>query len=225
MSETAAALETLSVTPSPPSGTAPSTGSPRKEKAATAASAASPVVSPVKAEDGPLPDINTPEADAAPDVLPVETPAASTEAPAPEAPAPEAPAPEAPAPEAPAPEAPAASAAAAAPGSIDRSSIGKNANGSVEPSSADPELWNIDGCEVDMLVKYKMGGNLWYVQSRMRENPPAKPIPGFPMNDKAVAAKRFFSKEEEGDFNEGSENHCGGAEWKVIEAANPPVAV
>jgi hypothetical protein len=43
---------------------------------------------------------------------------------------------------------------------INRSEIERNANGSEELSSADPELWNIDNCEVDILVKYKMGGQV-----------------------------------------------------------------
>lgn len=111
---------------------------------------------------------------------------------------------------------------------IDRSEIERNKNGTEEPSSADPELWNIDNCEVDILVKYKMGGQMWYVQSRMRENnakSPALPIPGFPMNKKAEDAKRFYAKEDEGEFNKGSANFCDGKGWKEIQAANPPVAV
>lgn len=109
---------------------------------------------------------------------------------------------------------------------VDRSEIERNKNGSEEPSSADPELWNIDNCEVDILVKYKMGGQMWYVQSRMRENTaksPPLPIPGFPMNQKAIDAKRYYSKEGEGEFNSGSTNFCDGKGWKEIEAANPPV--
>ena len=109
---------------------------------------------------------------------------------------------------------------------IDRSEIERNKNGSEEPSSADPELWNIDNCEVDILVKYKMGGQMWYVQSRMRENTaksPAVPIPGFPMNKKAEDAKRYYAKEDEGEFNKGSENFSNAAGWKEIETANPPV--
>lgn len=107
---------------------------------------------------------------------------------------------------------------------IDRSEIERNKNGCEEPSSVDPELWNIDNCEVDILVKYKMGGQMWYVQSRMRENTaknPPKPIPGFPMNQKAVDAKRYYSKDDE-EFNQDSTNFASGAEWKKIEAANPP---
>lgn len=94
----------------------------------------------------------------------------------------------------------ASAAPAAAAGGVDRSGITRNSNGSEEPSSADPELWNVDGAEVDYLVKYKMGGQMWYVQSRMRENPPkGKPIPGFPMNEKAKGAKRFHVAADESE--------------------------
>ena len=124
-------------------------------------------------------------------------------------------------------EAAPAETAAAAVGAdgVDRSEIERNANGSEEPSSADPELWNIDNCEVDILVKYKMGGQMWYVQSRMRENTakdPAMPVPGFPMNKKAEDAKRFYAKEDV-EYNKDSTNFCKAAGWKEIEAANPPV--
>ena len=44
---------------------------------------------------------------------------------------------------------------------IDRSEIIRNANGSEEPHSDDPELWNIDGTEMDLNQKYKMGGQMW----------------------------------------------------------------
>lgn len=81
---------------------------------------------------------------------------------------------------------------------VNREGIERNLNGSEEPSSADPELWNIDGTEVDYLVKYKLGGQMWYVQSRMRENPPkGMPIPGFPINQKAKDAKRYYKVEDD----------------------------
>ena len=111
---------------------------------------------------------------------------------------------------------------------VDRSGIERNKNGEEEPSSADPELWNVDNCEVDILVKYKMGGQMWYVQSRMRENTaksPALPIPGFPMNKKATDAKRYYATDEDGEFNKDSTNFCNGQGWKDIQIANPPVAV
>ena len=106
---------------------------------------------------------------------------------------------------------------------IDRSRIERNINGSEEPSSARPELWNIDNTEVDMLVKYKTGGQMWYVQSRMRENPPnGKPIPGYPMNKKAVDAKRHYAADGEGEFNADSTNFGDAKYWRSIEVANPP---
>ena len=49
------------------------------------------------------------------------------------------------------------------------------------------------------------------------------PIPGFPMNKKAEDAKRYYAKEDEGEFNKGSENFSIAAGWKEIETANPPV--
>ena len=110
---------------------------------------------------------------------------------------------------------------------VDRSEIERNKNGCEEPSSADPELWNIDNCEVDILVKYKMGGQMWYVQSRMRENTaktPPKPIPGYPMNKKAHDAKRYYSNDDV-EFNRDSSNFCDAAGWKKIEMANPPRSV
>jgi hypothetical protein len=63
---------------------------------------------------------------------------------------------------------------------IDRSEIERNANGCEEPSSADPELWNVDNCEVDILVKYKV----LYVQHRDASEAGCKaksgpaPVPG-----------------------------------------------
>ena len=60
---------------------------------------------------------------------------------------------------------------------VDRAEIERNMGGSEEPSSSDPELWNVDNCEVDMLVKYKMGGQMWYVQSRSRITTLSFPFP------------------------------------------------
>jgi hypothetical protein len=116
--------------------------------------------------------------------------------------------------------APAADAAAEAPAAsadgVDRSDIERNANGSEEPSSADPELWNVDGTEVDYLVKYKVGGQMWYVQSRMRENPPkGMPIPGFPMNQKAKDAKRYYKVEgDDGKETEFNTENDPATHWK-----------
>ena len=77
---------------------------------------------------------------------------------------------------------------------VDRTEVTRNAKGSEEPSSADPELWNIDGTEVDYLASYKVGGQMWYLQSRAKESIAAgKTIPGYPINKKACASRRPFS--------------------------------
>jgi hypothetical protein len=69
---------------------------------------------------------------------------------------------------------------------VDRSKIIRNKNGKEEPNSQDPELWNVDGTEVDFNQKYKFGGQLWYVQSRVQESAfKGTPINGIPMNEKA----------------------------------------
>jgi WD40 repeat protein len=78
---------------------------------------------------------------------------------------------------------------------VDRSNIKRNAHGSEEPHSDDPELWNIDGTEVDYFAIYKSGGQLWYLQSRAKESlakVPPKPIPGVPLNKKAIDSGRIF---------------------------------
>ena len=77
---------------------------------------------------------------------------------------------------------------------VDRTAIERNAKGSEEPNSSDPELWNIDGTEVDYLAKYKTGGQMWYLQSRAKESIAAgKKIPGYPINQKALKARRPFN--------------------------------
>ena len=35
----------------------------------------------------------------------------------------------------------------------------------LKPHSPHPELWNVDGTEVDLLADYKLGGQLWYLQA------------------------------------------------------------
>ena len=50
-----------------------------------------------------------------------------------------------------------------------RTGVEQNIGGSEEPHSDDPELWNIDGTEIDFNAKYKLGGQMWYLQSRMQD--------------------------------------------------------
>jgi hypothetical protein len=79
------------------------------------------------------------------------------------------------------------------PEKINRSAIERNAKGCEEPHSDDPELWNIDGTECDIQAKYKVGGQMWYLQSRALDAiKNARPIAGSPMNQAAVAAERRF---------------------------------
>jgi len=81
---------------------------------------------------------------------------------------------------------------------VDRSEIERNANGSEEPHSADPELWNFDGTEVDLADghKYKMGKQLWYIQDRAKDAIKAgKPVAGQPMNAKAKNSGKDYRKD------------------------------
>jgi len=66
---------------------------------------------------------------------------------------------------------------------VDRRGINRNVNGFEEPHGPNPELWNIDGCEVDLTAKYKLGGQMWYLQSRALEHSEkGESIPGVPMS-------------------------------------------
>ena len=77
---------------------------------------------------------------------------------------------------------------------VDRSQISRNTNGEEEPHSSDPELWNIDGTELDMNQEYKAGGQMWYLWSRATDNIKAgRPIPGVPINERARKTNRRFS--------------------------------
>ena len=75
--------------------------------------------------------------------------------------------------------------------------IERNAGGSEEPHSADPEIWNIGGTEVDLNAKYKVGKQMWYLQSRMKDAiRDQKPIAGSPFNQKAKDANRLFAEDD-----------------------------
>jgi hypothetical protein len=87
--------------------------------------------------------------------------------------------------------------------------------GCVQPHSSTPELWNVDGTEVDWHAKYKVGTQLWYLQSRALERynaTPRLPIAAIPLNDAAQASERPYmtqvevvSLEKEGE-EEGEES-------------------
>jgi hypothetical protein len=75
--------------------------------------------------------------------------------------------------------------------------IERNAGGSEEAHSADPELWNIGGTEMDLNAKYKVGKQMWYLQSRAKDAiRDQKPIAGSPFNQKAKDAKRLFAEDD-----------------------------
>ena len=79
---------------------------------------------------------------------------------------------------------------------LDRRGITRNKYGDESPHSLDPELWNIDGTEVDLLGTYRQGTQLWYLACRAiegLEKDPPQPISGTPMNKKAEAAGRLFA--------------------------------
>ena len=40
-----------------------------------------------------------------------------------------------------------------------------------EPHSAVPELWAIDGTEMDLAGTYKLGGQMWYLQVMTSSSP------------------------------------------------------
>ena len=83
--------------------------------------------------------------------------------------------------------------AAPAAGPTAEDGIGRNAGGGEELHSDDPELWNIDGTEMDLNAKYKVGGQMWYLQDRAKDAIKAgKPIAGEPFNQKAKDAGRLF---------------------------------
>eukprot|EP01047_Picozoa_sp_COSAG01_P001996 COSAG01_NODE_49_length_31891_cov_29.945773_38_plen_295_part_00 len=76
---------------------------------------------------------------------------------------------------------------------VDRSAIVRNRLGEEEPHSDSPELWNIDGTEVDIRAKYKVGGQMWYLQTRATDAIKKKrAIAGQPMNRLAIAEDRAF---------------------------------
>ena len=72
-----------------------------------------------------------------------------------------------------------------------------HAQGSEEPHSADPELWDFDGTEVDLNAKYAVGKQLWYIQDRAKDALRAgKPIAGKPLNQKARKSGKAFKKDD-----------------------------
>ena len=78
---------------------------------------------------------------------------------------------------------------------LTHSLIQRNMNGSEEPHSSSPELWNIDGTEMDLNGTYKLGGQLWYLQDRaLAAIKNGTEIPGDPMNERAMAQLKIRQK-------------------------------
>ena len=112
---------------------------------------------------------------------------------------------------------------------MDRSAITRNAKGCEEKNSKKPELWNIDGTEMDWNAKYKTGGQMWYVQSRAKEiHASEKEISGYPINEIALKSKRIFFKERKKEEETGKEEEIkektiiSGADDKSVKEAKLP---
>ena len=66
--------------------------------------------------------------------------------------------------------------------------------GAIAAAAGDEEIWNIDGTEIDLNAKYKMGGQAWYLQDRAKEAiANGGQIAGEPANQRAKDAGRLFS--------------------------------
>ena len=107
----------------------------------------------------------------------------------------------------------------------------RNANGCEEPHSKRPELWNIDGTELDMKGSYKVGGQMWYLQDRANDAvKDGRPIAGFPINDRAKKTGHLYKEpeEEEEDDYDGNEpaaaavlGQANGAGAEAPDGADP----
>ena len=87
----------------------------------------------------------------------------------------------------------------------------RNANGCEEPHSKRPELWNIDGTELDMNGSYKVGGQMWYLQDRANDAvKDGRPIAGFPINDRAKKAGHLYKEPEEEEEEEEEDDYYDG---------------
>ena len=74
----------------------------------------------------------------------------------------------------------------------------RNKDGCDQPHSGDPELWDIDGSEMDWYGTYILGSHEWYIQTRAHdrynETPPL-PIAGMPLNEKAKTSGRAYMQQ------------------------------
>lgn len=76
--------------------------------------------------------------------------------------------------------------------------IHRNKGGEEQPHSAYPELWNVNGVEIDVHAKYVVGTQLWYVQSCLQERINQKTLKDYnaaPINDRARKSIRLVNVE------------------------------
>lgn len=96
----------------------------------------------------------------------------------------------------------------------------RNAGGCDEKHSRKPELWNIDGTELDLKGNYKFGGQMWYLQDRaLSATKAGRPIAGFPINAAAVKSGHAHTVTDRGENDDGSDE----AEENDSKVAGSPV--
>ena len=96
--------------------------------------------------------------------------------------------------------------------------ITHNKGGGEELHSDDAELWCIDGTEVDLNGRYKIGGQLWYLRERALDARKAgRPVAGTPMNRRAIEAAGH-GVETLGSASQSQAAKTGKTELKLEEA-------
>jgi len=82
------------------------------------------------------------------------------------------------------------------------------ANGSEEAHSDDPELWDIDGTEMDLLAKYKVGGQMWYLQDRAKDAVKKGPMQALSTNPSIIESMNYVKTCTVEELQEGpSDSH------------------
>eukprot|EP00931_Biecheleriopsis_adriatica_P016907 TRINITY_DN12313_c0_g1_i1.p1 TRINITY_DN12313_c0_g1~~TRINITY_DN12313_c0_g1_i1.p1 ORF type:complete len:620 (-),score=158.00 TRINITY_DN12313_c0_g1_i1:98-1909(-) len=97
--------------------------------------------------------------------------------------------------------------------------IERNKNGCEEPHSARPKLYNINGTEVDWNATYKIGGQLWYLQCRLKEAVKAgSPIAGYRMKKRCHSVCSHSSEDEKADSHLREEAQEASSSFQQIDA-------
>lgn len=99
----------------------------------------------------------------------------------------------------------------------------------MQPHSLKPELWNIDGTEMDLNAKYKIGGQLWYLQDRaLGAIKNGTDIPGSAMADYAEEREKERREQAEEDSMEpwarSAKRQAENTEQKQDQKEDPPAA-